>query len=95
MTISFDDGRHEAFVHALGAAVAAMQTYLEELEQEVTGLRADWDGAASAAYGEAQGKWSAAMKELSAAIKRARDGASSAGALLVSAETTVRDLWSE
>lgn len=93
MTIAFDSGRHSGLLSTLDNAAAEIQEQLDELSREVTGLRTGWDGTAWDAYDDAQREWTAAMHRLGVAISRARDGASSAGERLASAETSVAALW--
>ncbi|NRQ48610.1 WXG100 family type VII secretion target [Aeromicrobium stalagmiti] len=48
----------------VGAAVTKLQSRLDQLDQDLTPLKADWTGEASASYQQAKGKWDQAIADL-------------------------------
>ncbi|WP_460775580.1 WXG100 family type VII secretion target [Microbacterium sp. GXF7504] len=94
MTISFDSGRHEALIGSLTEATTAIGDVLDRLESDAGRLRSGWDGAARAAYDDAQARWTAAMSSMRSILAEAEGGAEVAGLALGAAEKAARAIWS-
>jgi WXG100 family type VII secretion target len=95
-------GDHIKVVHAgmsglidtLGSGVQGLARVLDELDAEVSTLRAGWSGEASDAYDRAQRQWTSQLQEFTHYLQHHREQAARAQDLFADAKKRNEQIWS-